>query len=258
MAKRTAKPPVEPPKPATFAQGVQEEAERQSSASYLVESSVILHLDQIGERIRRLVDLFENRDKAAEVAGRSTDALNRWMKGETEPTFSALARMASRKGVSLEWLASGSGEMTLSEFTPEDGYVFIPRYEVRASAGTGQIVESENLKGFLAFQADWIRSRLRRNPSNLVVLEAYGDSMRPTIKDGDIMLVDISEDRVRGPAIYVVRAGNEAIVKRVELKLDGSLLVKSDNPAYEAMTIRSDSADELRVIGKVVWTGGVV
>lgn len=248
-----------PAKTQTFAQSIQEDLRHQTSAAQVLEESAfVAQLDQVSARIRRLVDLFENRDKAAEVAGRSTDALNRWMKGETEPAFSALARMAHRKGVSLEWLASGSGEMSRSDFVPEDGYVFIPRYEVRASAGTGQIVESENLKGFLAFQSDWIRSRLRRNPANLVVLEAYGDSMRPTIKDGDIMLVDTSEDRVRGPAIYVVRAGNEAIVKRVELKIDGSLLVKSDNPAYEAMTLRGDEAKELRIIGKVVWTGGVV
>lgn len=140
----------------------------------------------------------------------------------------------------------------------EPGYIYIPRFDVRVGAGTGQVVETENLKGFLAFREDWVRTRLRRNPAHLVVFEAYGDSMFPTIADGDIMLVDTSEERVRGTAIYVVLAGNEAIVKRVELKIDGSLLVKSDNPTYEPMTLKGDQVAELRVLGKVVWAGGLV
>lgn len=137
-------------------------------------------------------------------------------------------------------------------------FSYIPRYAVRAGAGSGQLVESENLLGFLAFRTDWIRARLRRNPANLAVIEAYGDSMHPTIADGDIMLVDTSEERVRGPAIYVILAGNEAIVKRIELTLEGWLIVKSDNPAYETRTLKGEQAEEFRCLGKVVWAGGVI
>ncbi len=126
------------------------------------------------------------------------------------------------------------------------------------TCGSGQLVENENLLGFLAFRTDWIRTRLRRNPANLAVLEAFGDSMHPTIADGDIMLVDTSEERVRGPAIYVILAGNEAIVKRIELTMEGWLVVKSDNPAYETRTLKGEQADEFRCLGKVVWSGGVI
>lgn len=137
-------------------------------------------------------------------------------------------------------------------------FVYIPRYDVRVGAGAGQPVLSEEFNGFLAFRQDWIRHRLRRNPGNLAVIEAFGDSMHPTISDGDVMLVDLSENHIRGSAIYVVLAGNEAVVKRVELRLDGSLLVKSDNSSYEPIVLPRDGAEELRVVGKVVWSGGLV
>lgn len=215
----------------------------------------------LSARIRQLVDLFKNHAEAAEIVGRSTDAVGNWVSGKTVPAFDVLARMAHVKKVSLEWLASGKGAMLVGELVPAGtvaDFSYIPRYAVRAGAGSGQLVESENLLGFLAFRTDWIRTRLRRNPTNLAVLEAYGDSMHPTIADGDIMLVDLSEERVRGPAIYVILAGNEAIVKRIELTLEGWLVVKSDNPAYETRTLKGEQADDFRCIGKVIWSGGVI
>lgn len=210
---------------------------------------------RIGERIRTLIELYDSQSEAAEVAGRSTDSIYNWITGATMPPFDVLAELATKKKVSLEWLASGVGSMTGDA---DGGFSFIPQYEIRAGAGAGQLIESENVKGFLAFREDWIRHKLRRNPASLVVVEAFGDSMHPTITDGDIMLVDTSEERVRGPAIYFVRAGNEAIVKRIQLNMDGSLVLKSDNPAYEAWTVSGADASDFKVLGKVVWSGGVL
>jgi len=223
------------------------------------ESRELAGLSGLGERLGKLVDMFDTQRAAAQAIGRAPETLQNWIKGRM-PFFGDVARMAIEKGVRLDWLATGQGAMLAGERDPalNGEYVFIPRYDVRAGAGGGQPVLSEEVGGFLAFRQDWIRQKLRRNPTHLAVIEAYGDSMTPTISDGDIMLVDMSEDRVRGSAIYVVLAGNEAVVKRVELKLDGSLLVKSDNPSYDPIVFPRDEADELRIIGKVVWTGGLV
>lgn len=200
-------------------------------------------------------------NQLAVAFGVSEGGFKKWLAGDAEPSLRNLVSIQDVTGVAFQWMATGEGpmfEVDQHEGARAPGFVYVPRYDVRVSAGSGQLVESESLKGFVAFREDWVRSRLRRNPANLVAFEAFGDSMSPTIADGDVMLVDTSEDRVRGPAIYVVLAGNEAIVKRVELKLDGSLVAKSDNPAYEPIVLRGDQVHELRVLGKVVWTGGVV
>lgn len=211
------------------------------------------------DRIRIVVGLYKTQKDAAKAAGRTPESLQNWMKGIAAPPFDVMVNLALGKGVRLDWLATGVGPMMGTAAPgPVEGFVYIPRYDVRIGAGNGQIVDTANLKGFLAFREDWVRSRLRRNPAYLAVMEAFGDSMHPTIKDGDIMLVDLSENTVRGPAVYAVVAGESAIVKRIELKIDGSLLVKSDNPAYDPIVLKGPEISELRVIGKVVWSGGVI
>lgn len=246
----------------TSAQSIQAEASREVSRQISEAAAGFDAKDlQLSARIRELVDMFSNHTEAAKAAGRSTDAVGDWVAGRRVPAFDVLARMAHVKSVSLEWLASSKGPKLAGELVPAGqvaDFSYIPRYSIRAGAGSGQLVEAENLLGFLAFRTDWIRTRLRRNPANLAVLEAFGDSMHPTIADGDIMLVDLSEERVRGPAIYVILAGNEAIVKRIELTLEGWLVVKSDNPAYETRTLKGDQAEEFRCIGKVIWSGGMI
>lgn len=234
---------------------------QQEAATSAAGSAITSAAGALGQRIEKLVDLFETQKAAAEYVGHAPKTLQNWISGNTVPAFDVLAQLAEAKKVSLQWLATGKGPMRDGDVVPAGvvaDFSYIPRYAVRAGAGSGQLVESENLLGFLAFRTDWIRTRLRRNPAHLAVLEAFGDSMHPTIADGDIMLVDLSEERVRGPAIYVILAGNEAIVKRIELTMEGWLVVKSDNPAYETRTLKGEQAEEFRCIGKVVWSGGVI
>lgn len=64
----------------------------------------------LASRIRVLVEMFESHGIAAGVAGRSTDAIGRWMNGTSVPAFDALSKLAFAKGVSLEWLATGIGD----------------------------------------------------------------------------------------------------------------------------------------------------
>ncbi|MBI3451473.1 MAG: helix-turn-helix transcriptional regulator, partial [Rhodospirillales bacterium] len=140
----------------------------------------------------------------------------------------------------------------------ERGYVLIPRYEAKAAAGVGTVVHSEQIVDYLAFKETWIREHLGLNPRLLLVLEALGDSMRPTIEDGDILLIDISEQHVRDNSIYVLVFGDELVVKRVERLRDGSVKIKSDNPAYGVETVPPGEVEKLWVVGRVRWSGGRV
>jgi len=56
-------------------------------------------------------------------------------------------------------------------------------------------------------------------------------------------------------AIYAFATNGELRVKRMQLKIDGSLVVKSDNPKYDAEILTSDKAASLRIVGRVVWSG---
>ncbi len=65
----------------------------------------------LNSRIKDAINLFSSKKQASEVAGVTVEQLNRYCKGESTPSFTALSRLAGAVGVSLEWLATGEGEM---------------------------------------------------------------------------------------------------------------------------------------------------
>lgn len=66
---------------------------------------------ELGIRMGQLLALFPSRAEAGKVAGKSVDQLKLYEKGQTAAPFEVLARLAADRGVSLDWLASGTGAM---------------------------------------------------------------------------------------------------------------------------------------------------
>ena len=76
-----------------------------------VPSLVPSYLAELGTRISAVAELYKDRKSAAAAAGVSTDQLARYMRGENQPTLLGAANMALQVGISVEWLATGEGEM---------------------------------------------------------------------------------------------------------------------------------------------------
>ena len=79
--------------------------------------------------------------------------------------------------------------------------------------------------------------------------------MEPTIRDGDVLLVDTSINAVRDNAIYVVVLGGLVLVKRLQIKRDGSLRLISDNDRFEPEDVPASEAADIHVAGRVMWYG---
>ena len=188
--------------------------------------------------------------------------LHRYRAGRELPS-SALVSLARATGVKLEWLATGEGPMhaetpVVTAPAAPPGYVFLPLVEARAAAGSHGGLSSDQIVDFIAFSEPYVRQTLHRNPQNLALLTASGDSMDPTIRDGDLLLVDTSARRIEGSRIYVLAIGGALMVKRIQLRLDGSVVVKSDNAIYETEVVPADQAAALMVLGQVIWQAGPV
>jgi len=188
--------------------------------------------------------------------------LHRYRAGRELPS-SALVSLARAAGVRLEWLATGEGPMqgehpvvTASAAPP--GYVLLPLVEARAAAGNHGGLRSDQIVDFIAFSESFLKQTLRRSPQNLALLTASGDSMDPTIRDGDLLLVDTSARSIEGSRIYVLAIGGALMVKRIQLRLDGSVVVKSDNAVYEPEVLAADQTSTLNILGQVVWQAGPV
>jgi len=133
--------------------------------------------------------------------------------------------------------------------------VMVPYLNAMASAGPGAVVSDERISGRLAFRHDWLRELTNGSPSGLSVITVKGDSMTPTLSDGDDILVDAQDatERLRD-GIYVLRIEDMLNVKRLALNpAGGGFEIRSDNPAYPAW--RDCDPQSLAIIGRVVWAG---
>ena len=134
-------------------------------------------------------------------------------------------------------------------------FVFIPRYNVKVAAGHGYIAEDEKPRFTMAFRKYWIRVHLRTDPKSLSVVKVAGDSMEGILFDGDNVLVDHSRNQP-GNGLYVLRIGEELIVKRTQTLPGNHLLVSSANEAYQPFELNlADETSGVEIIGKVVWFG---
>lgn len=125
----------------------------------------------------------------------------------------------------------------------------LPRLAVAASAGPGALVDGEAMLGTDTLDPLLAR-RLGLREGQATVLRVRGDSMMPTLADGDHIVVRLDDRRpdARG-AVYVIRIDGTVMVKRVSATRTG-LQVRSDNPHADA------PAGTPEIIGRVVWRMG--
>jgi len=218
---------------------------------------------------------FSSQKALADALGLSAQAVQYWESGFTRPTGVNLKRLAKALAVTeVEIIADSPGSTTDArraralapgtqivewsglEDLPPDQYVRVPRVRVELAAGNGHLVEREDDGPPLAFRADWLRKRnLVR--TNVRVVYVSGHSMEPYLQDGDTVLIDLGSRSVRDGEVYALRYGDEVRVKRLFKRVDGGLIVRSDNSAqYPDEQVSGAQLEHVEIIGKVVWRGG--
>jgi phage repressor protein C with HTH and peptisase S24 domain len=129
----------------------------------------------------------------------------------------------------------------------------VPRLDLGASAGPGRVAGTEAAFDTFRFSRRWLEEQgLAR--AELSAIRVEGDSMEPLLNDGDEILVDRSPRPFRD-GIHVVRLGDTIMVKRVASAGPGRVALLSQNFAYPPVEV---AAEEVEIIGRVVWKGGRV
>lgn len=132
--------------------------------------------------------------------------------------------------------------------------VAVPRLALGASAGSGSLDEDERAAGTVGFDPVWLR-HLGVRPEMLSIIKVDGESMAPTLSDGDDIMVDRgdSADRLRD-GIYVLRLDGVLMVKRVAVgPRRGGFSVLSDNPHYPGWPDVDPAL--VAIVGRVIWVG---
>lgn len=137
----------------------------------------------------------------------------------------------------------------------DDDTDLVPVYNVQASAGPGALVTSEDVVERLAFPPDYLRHITKANPKHLAIIGCKGDSMAPTLKDDDLVMIDTSKTELSFEGMFVLKidGGAALLVKRIgRASQKGHINLISDNPAYPAVEI---AVADVIPVGKVVWAG---
>ena len=137
----------------------------------------------------------------------------------------------------------------------QPGMISVSRSAVRVSAGPGAIPASEEGQPYFAFDRRWLKALTGASVEHLSIVRVEGDSMAPTLGDGDDVMLDLRD--AGGPlrdGIYVLRIDERLLVKRLAVHPMGRhVTVQSDNPAYPDWP--DCGIEDVHCIGRVIWAG---
>ena len=131
-------------------------------------------------------------------------------------------------------------------------YTHIEVSEIETAGGSGVTLDGKGVKNMIQFPANWLRNR-GLTASECRVISVKDESMEPTLAAGCSILIHLTRRR-RTDRIYVIRTGDERIVKRAVRSNEAGWMLVSDNPDKDRFPTRP-WADDAKVIGEVKWYG---
>ena len=143
--------------------------------------------------------------------------------------------------VAAESLPRLVGESSKTRMMP-----FAEHVRFRADTGEVEFEESAHLRIAVAEQVlpSWART------DHLTCVRAAGDSMEPTLRDGDLVVVDQDQRAAVDGQMFVLRTAEGFVVRRVR-RLGGHWNLVSDNPAHLSRPMMEGD----RIGGRVAWWG---
>lgn len=186
--------------------------------------------------------------------------LGTYLSRGTMPSADKAFNIANKEGVTVEWLVTGETpqEQSLPAVVTHERILEKPKYNIVASAGGGSFIDTETPVEYYPFTYSFLKRR-RLLHADLCVIEAHGESMEPTIENGDELLLKLMHEPSSKPleGVYVINLDNTLRVKRLEFDIirDGYRII-SDNKLYQEEFIGRDELERMTVIGEVAIVMG--
>jgi phage repressor protein C with HTH and peptisase S24 domain len=218
----------------------------------------------------------------ASKIGVTPATLYRWLNAKFDPSLPKLAELAEAMNVNLAWLVSGTGPVDARRALR---HALLEEYEITEFESAG----SRRAKSPIAFYEPWLLELLFGPPGEPTVfgatdmnfpllMEMGEDSMEPTIAKGDLLLIDrafgqSSAERRRvqseGRSVYdgihafksssLPGSSNDStshlIIRRTQYRLDGTMVVRCDNPKYPEEVYPLRAQKRPVPVGRVLWRG---
>ena len=173
--------------------------------------------------------------------GLTQASITGWKLRDSIPRADIAVKTAEILNTSVEYLIKG--EVTRINTDYKNTFL-VPLLNQQLSAGKGDLLpEIDIVKGFIE-----VPESLREYKDNLAGLYVHGDSMEPTLNNGDLVVCD-SYGWDNQDGLYAIRMNGNGYVKRLQASANRVLII-SDNKKYETIS-EPIGSENISVIGKV-------
>jgi transcriptional regulator with XRE-family HTH domain len=205
------------------------------------------------ERFEKLVHEFRSRYALSKASGVPESTLQQYSQPQSNlpPRADILFKLARAANVSVEWLATGKGEMRPAGLWPGSAFADLVMVELRNPRAALQM---EEIIGHLPFSRSWLETRLGLTACDRLMLLEADEELPPLIRQGDLLLIDRTDEGKppRRDGIFVLSVARGLAVRQVHSRLDGRFLVSGEGPSEEVLAANLGR----RVVGEVIWRGG--
>lgn len=138
---------------------------------------------------------------------------------------------------------------TAAQISEQLDLVQVNEIDLRFGMGGGAYFDAPIKAEAMSFSKAWLAHFTSASPDNLFFAKGIGDSMQPTIYDGDIVLIDRSQKQpMMGDQIWAITQYGHGMIKRLRPTENGYKIL-SDNQSVPPDTAMDGSMD---IIGRVI------
>ena len=214
----------------------------------------------INEIIEKLRDVLSSEKKDGKVFDKEiataldlTSVNFATMKKRNSVPFSNILDFCALKKISINWMLYGQDPSSLIDSTDKYWIKYFPTISVSAGGGAYDFEDEFEKLDLPDFFVSIIGGK--ENVKNIEAINVTGDSMEPTLNNGNIIFIDKTKQNVSKVGIYAFINENGLFVKRIQRRADGGLDVISDNKEYPMQIVNKNG---INILGKVVSSIGKV
>ena len=215
--------------------------------------------DRIAHRMKELG--LQHKDLVA-ATGASKGTVTNWINGVNNPTGKRLVQLAQALKTTSSWLLTGNSTPEFTQVEPWDGSTTLDDDEVEipffkdfsfacGGGSIGEAIANETRK--LRMSKATLRN-LSIMKENAVAATAIGDSMSPTIKDGDTIHIDLGRKNIKDGKVFAICFGGLFYCKRLyNLPLGGVRIVSDNSTEFPEIHLNAQEIidQQLEIIGWV-------
>lgn len=198
--------------------------------------------------INRMKDATNSRryEDLADILGVKLVTINNWKKRGKVPEKNIL-KCVLLTNKSKEWFLTGE-ESSIKQETilHQSDALSVSLLQAGAGEGVYNFESQELLLSLNAAKFPYLAKE------HLAAVEIVGESMEPTLRQGDFILITPPKDqRETEDGIYAIRIEGMIKVKSLHFKLDGTIDIISDNPKYTTETYDPEKSQiDFAILGK--------